>query len=154
MNRNEKRHHIIFIAPHLIVNTPVVISDSPEWRAMSLSTFPASETRKASQRCDQRCVVFRGQGPVAAAALSRRSLHYNKENLNALLFYLHCCKILQGQCGPYKTESCQIHRKKARVWFESDALFMLATLRGLLSELQRLFYSTCSLFLLTPFFTQ
>lgn len=75
-----------------------------------------------------------GEGPVAAAALSP-ALHHNKGNLNALLFYVHCCKILQGHCGPYKTESCQILREKARVWIERDGLFMLATLRGLLSEL-------------------
>ena len=106
----------------------------------------ATKTQKASPLCSSEiwpdsllcCVVFRGQAGRRGTCSCRCSvpaLHHNKGNLNALLFYVHCCKILQGHCGPYKTESCQIHIEKARVWIERDGLFMLATLRGLLSKL-------------------
>lgn len=57
------------------------------------------------------CVVFRGQAGRRGTCSCLRfvpALQHNKGNLNALLFYVHCCKILQGHCGPYKTESCQI----------------------------------------------
>lgn len=102
----------------------------------------STKTQKASLLCSSEIwphsAVFRGQAGRRGTCSCRRSvpaLHHNKGNLNAVLFYGHCCKILLGRCGPYETESCQIHREKAGLWIERDGLFMLATARGLLSEL-------------------
>lgn len=103
-------------------------------RPMFLGSFFATETRKlpfcAAQRSDQ--TGWRG---TCSCCCSVPALHHNKGNLNAFLFYVLFCKILQGYCGPYKIESCQMHREKAGVSIESDGLFMLASLGSLLCEL-------------------
>lgn len=80
----------------------------------SKSFPPFWAAQKSDQTVSFAVWFFRGQAGRRGTCSCRCSvpaLHHNKGNLNALLFYVHCCKVLQGHCGPYKTESCQIHRE-------------------------------------------
>lgn len=155
--RRQRRNHILcpkvqplikfFLVYCLLIHLCHVAPQIYRWRAEFLSSLWASDIchkdsesfsfvqlRDLARQSLLCCVVFRGQAGRRGTCSCRCSvpaLHHNKGNLNAVLFYGHCCKILLGHCGPYETESCQIHREESRLWIERDGLFMLASYREL-----------------------
>lgn len=127
--RRPGRNHILcpkvqplikfFLVYCLLIHLCHVAPQIYRWRAEFLSSLWASDIchkdsesfsfvqlRDLARQSLLCCVVFRGQAGRRGTCSCRCSvpaLHHNKGNLNAVLFYGHCCKILLGHCGPYET---------------------------------------------------